>query len=48
LDLNQLKQLLDLVRDHEFAEFEIENDGLRVRIRKDAEPAKLAEFFSGF
>jgi acetyl-CoA carboxylase biotin carboxyl carrier protein len=36
LDLNQLKQLLDLVREHELAEFEIENDGLRVRIRKDA------------
>ena len=36
MDLNQLKQLLDLVREHELAEFEIENDGLRVRIRKDA------------
>jgi acetyl-CoA carboxylase biotin carboxyl carrier protein len=36
LDLNQLRQLLDLVREHELAEFEIENDGLRVRIRKDA------------
>jgi acetyl-CoA carboxylase biotin carboxyl carrier protein len=36
LDLNQLKQLLELVREHELSEFEIENDGLRVRIRKDA------------
>jgi acetyl-CoA carboxylase biotin carboxyl carrier protein len=36
LDLEQLKQLLDLVREHEFSEFEIEHDGLRVRIRKDA------------
>jgi acetyl-CoA carboxylase biotin carboxyl carrier protein len=35
MDLNQLKQLLELVREHEFSEFEIENDGLRVRIRKD-------------
>ena len=35
MDLNQLKQLLDLVREHDFSEFEIENDGLRVRIRKD-------------
>ena len=35
MDLNQLKQLLDLVREHELSEFEIENDGLRVRIRKD-------------
>src|SRR5215212_209549 len=36
MDLNQLKQLLDLVREHGFSEFEIENDGLRVRIRKDS------------
>jgi acetyl-CoA carboxylase biotin carboxyl carrier protein len=36
LDLEQLKQLLDLVREHEFSEFEIEHDGLRVRSRKDA------------
>ena len=36
MDLNQLKQLLDLVREHELSEFEIENDGLRVRLRKDA------------
>ena len=36
MDLNQLKQLLDLVREHGLSEFEIENDGLRVRIRKDA------------
>jgi acetyl-CoA carboxylase biotin carboxyl carrier protein len=36
LDLNQLKQLLDLVREHELTEFEIEQEGLRVKIRKDA------------
>jgi acetyl-CoA carboxylase biotin carboxyl carrier protein len=36
LDLEQLKQLLDLVRDHGLSEIEIEHDGLRVRIRKDA------------
>ena len=39
MDLNQLKQLLDLVREHELSEFEIENDGLRVRIRKDGHGA---------
>ena len=39
MDLNQLKQLLDLVREHELSEFEIENDGLRVRIRKDGHVA---------
>ena len=36
MDLNQLKQLLDLVREHELTEFEIEQEGLRVKIRKDA------------
>jgi acetyl-CoA carboxylase biotin carboxyl carrier protein len=36
LDLDELRQLLDLVREHELSEFEIEHEGLRVRIRKDA------------
>jgi len=41
MDLEQLKQLLDLVREHELAEFEIEHEGLRVKIRKDANGASL-------
>ena len=36
MDLDQLKQILDLVREHELSEFEIEQDGLRLKIRKDA------------
>jgi acetyl-CoA carboxylase biotin carboxyl carrier protein len=36
MDLDQLKRLLELVREHELAEFEIEQEGLRVKIRKDA------------
>jgi len=36
MDLNQLKQILDLVRAHDLAEFEMEHDGLRLKIRKDA------------
>src|SRR5262245_46630421 len=35
MDLNQLKELLDLVREHELSEFEIEHDGLRLKVRKD-------------
>ena len=35
MDLEQLKQILDLVRAHELSEFEIEHDGLRLRVRKD-------------
>jgi acetyl-CoA carboxylase biotin carboxyl carrier protein len=36
MDLDQLKQILDLVREHELTEFEIEQGGLRLKIRKDA------------
>ena len=36
MDLDQLKQILDLVREHELTEFEVEQDGLRLKIRKDA------------
>jgi acetyl-CoA carboxylase, biotin carboxyl carrier protein len=36
MDLDQIKQILDLVREHELSEFEIEHDGLRLKIRKDA------------
>jgi acetyl-CoA carboxylase biotin carboxyl carrier protein len=39
LDLDQLKQILDLVREHELTEFEVEQDGLRLKIRKDASGA---------
>jgi acetyl-CoA carboxylase biotin carboxyl carrier protein len=35
MDLDQLKQILELVREHELAEFEVEHEGLRLKIRKD-------------
>ncbi|MEQ1869408.1 MAG: acetyl-CoA carboxylase biotin carboxyl carrier protein [Vicinamibacterales bacterium] len=35
MDLDHLKQILDLVREHELSEFEVEQDGLRLKIRKD-------------
>src|SRR6187551_2430170 len=34
MDLDDIKQILALVREHELAEFELERDGLKVRIRK--------------
>ena len=34
MDLDQLKQILDLVRQHDLSEFEIEHEGLRLKIRK--------------
>jgi acetyl-CoA carboxylase biotin carboxyl carrier protein len=36
MDLTQIKQILDLVREHELSEFEMEHEGLRLKIRKDA------------
>jgi len=36
MDLDEIKQILDLVREHELSEFEIEHDGLRLKVRKDA------------
>jgi acetyl-CoA carboxylase biotin carboxyl carrier protein len=35
MDLDHLKQILELVREHELAEFEVEQDGLRLKIRKN-------------
>jgi acetyl-CoA carboxylase biotin carboxyl carrier protein len=47
MDLDQLKQILALVREHELAEFEVEHDGLRLKIRRDTSggvaPARAAE-----
>src|SRR3982750_4875613 len=42
MDLKQIKQILDLVREHELSEFEIEHDGLRLKIRKDVNGAHVA------
>jgi acetyl-CoA carboxylase biotin carboxyl carrier protein len=36
MDINHIKQILNLVREHELAEFEIEHDGLRLKVRKDS------------
>ena len=34
MDLEDIKQILALVREHDLAELEIERDGLKVRVRK--------------
>ena len=41
MDLNQIKQILDLVREHELSEFEIEHEGLRLKVRKESNGAHL-------
>jgi len=35
MDLNHLRELLDLVREHELSEFEIEHEGLKLKVRKN-------------
>src|SRR6185295_13072334 len=42
LNLDQLKQILDLVRQHELSELEIEQDGVRIKVRKDAHGSVVA------
>ena len=34
MDLDDIKQILNLIREHDLAEFELERDGLKLRIRK--------------
>jgi acetyl-CoA carboxylase biotin carboxyl carrier protein len=41
MDLHQIRQILDLVREHDLSEFEIEHDGLRLKIRKGANGAHV-------
>jgi acetyl-CoA carboxylase biotin carboxyl carrier protein len=41
MDLNQIRQILDLVREHELSEFEIEHEGLRLKIRKEVNGAHV-------
>ena len=39
MDLDQLRQILDLVREHNLSELEIEQEGLKVRIRTNTATA---------
>ena len=41
MDLDQIRSILDLVREHELSEFEIEHEGLRLKIRMDAKDAPV-------
>jgi acetyl-CoA carboxylase biotin carboxyl carrier protein len=36
VNLNEVKNILELIREYELAELEIEHEGLRLRIRRDA------------
>ncbi|HET7695105.1 MAG TPA: acetyl-CoA carboxylase biotin carboxyl carrier protein [Vicinamibacterales bacterium] len=38
MDFADIEKILELVREHELAEFELERDGLKVRVRKAGAP----------
>jgi acetyl-CoA carboxylase biotin carboxyl carrier protein len=40
MDLEQIRKILDLMRDNDLAEFELEQDGVKVRLRKQPGPAE--------
>jgi acetyl-CoA carboxylase biotin carboxyl carrier protein len=37
MTLDDIKQILEMVREHELAEFELEQEGVKLRIKKDAD-----------
>ena len=39
MTLDELKQILEMVREHELAEFELEQEGVKLRLRKYGAPA---------
>jgi acetyl-CoA carboxylase biotin carboxyl carrier protein len=41
MNLDDIRQILDLVREHDLSEFEIERDGLKVRIRKSGDRVEV-------
>ncbi|BCS33851.1 hypothetical protein TBR22_A30790 [Luteitalea sp. TBR-22] len=39
MTLDEIKQILDLVREHELSEFELEQEGVKLRVRKKGQDA---------
>ena len=48
MDLDQLKQILDLVREYDLSEFEVEHEGLRLKVRKDVAGVAAAASAASF
>jgi acetyl-CoA carboxylase biotin carboxyl carrier protein len=42
MQLEDIERILDLVKQHELSEFELERDGLKLRVRKTTAPAAVA------
>ena len=41
MEFDDIERILELVKQHELAEFELERDGLKLRIRKSAPPPQV-------
>ena len=39
MNFDDIERILELVREHDLTEFELEGEGLKLRVRKSAEPA---------
>ena len=42
MNADDIKQILELVREHDLAEFELERDGLKLRVKKSSGPVHAA------
>ena len=42
VNIDELRELVQLIRDHEFTEFELEREGFRVRFRRGADPSEVS------
>jgi acetyl-CoA carboxylase biotin carboxyl carrier protein len=42
MDLDEIKQILELMREHDLAEFELERDSSKVKLRKQSAPQFVA------
>jgi acetyl-CoA carboxylase biotin carboxyl carrier protein len=43
MNLDDVKQILELVKEHELSEFELEHEGLKIRVRKEARGRLVAD-----
>ena len=48
MNLDELKQILEMVREHELSELELERDGYKIRVKKESPAAARAETITSY
>jgi acetyl-CoA carboxylase biotin carboxyl carrier protein len=48
MNLDELKQILEMVREHELSELELERDGFKIRVKKESPAAVRAESVTSY